>query len=232
MSRVQLALNVEDVDESVAFYSKLFGTEPAKRPARLRQLRRSLSRHSSWCCWRTRARAAPSTTWESRWPTSTRSTPNRPGSRSPGWPPSTSAAPPVATRGRTSSGCRARRTASVGRSTPCWPTVRPSLPSPPTELAAAGSRTRPPPRLPQRARAAADTCGPFARDKKGASGAGGEPGRPPDSRHCPLPDLGSPQLPTCRTPSLRRADIPFSSSPPPHQGEVRPKVLCRMTARS
>lgn len=31
MSRVQLALNVDDVDEAVAFYSKLFGTEPAKR---------------------------------------------------------------------------------------------------------------------------------------------------------------------------------------------------------
>ena len=31
MSRVQLALNVSDVDEAVAFYSKLFGVEPAKR---------------------------------------------------------------------------------------------------------------------------------------------------------------------------------------------------------
>ncbi len=31
MSRVQLALNVSDVDEAVAFYSKLFKTEPAKR---------------------------------------------------------------------------------------------------------------------------------------------------------------------------------------------------------
>lgn len=31
MSRVQLALNVDDVDEAVTFYSKLFGTEPAKR---------------------------------------------------------------------------------------------------------------------------------------------------------------------------------------------------------
>jgi catechol 2,3-dioxygenase-like lactoylglutathione lyase family enzyme len=31
MSRVQLALNVTDVDEAVAFYSKLFGTGPAKR---------------------------------------------------------------------------------------------------------------------------------------------------------------------------------------------------------
>ena len=28
--RVQLALNVDDLDESIAFYSKLFGAEPAK----------------------------------------------------------------------------------------------------------------------------------------------------------------------------------------------------------
>jgi lactoylglutathione lyase len=31
MSRLQLALNVDDIDEAVDFYSKLFGTEPAKR---------------------------------------------------------------------------------------------------------------------------------------------------------------------------------------------------------
>ena len=30
MSRVQLAMNVADLDEAVAFYTKLFGTEPAK----------------------------------------------------------------------------------------------------------------------------------------------------------------------------------------------------------
>ena len=30
MSRLQLALNVNDLDEAIAFYSKLFGTEPAK----------------------------------------------------------------------------------------------------------------------------------------------------------------------------------------------------------
>jgi len=30
-SRVQLALNVDNLDESIAFYSALFGTEPAKR---------------------------------------------------------------------------------------------------------------------------------------------------------------------------------------------------------
>src|SRR5688500_18431320 len=31
MSRVRLALNVDDVDTAVAFYGKLFGAEPAKR---------------------------------------------------------------------------------------------------------------------------------------------------------------------------------------------------------
>jgi len=31
MSRLQLALNVDDVGEAVTFYSKLFGAEPAKR---------------------------------------------------------------------------------------------------------------------------------------------------------------------------------------------------------
>jgi catechol 2,3-dioxygenase-like lactoylglutathione lyase family enzyme len=31
MSRLQLALNVDDVDEAVTFYSRLFGTSPAKR---------------------------------------------------------------------------------------------------------------------------------------------------------------------------------------------------------
>ncbi len=31
MSRVQLALNVNDIDEAVTFYARLFGTGPAKR---------------------------------------------------------------------------------------------------------------------------------------------------------------------------------------------------------
>ncbi|MCV7078713.1 MULTISPECIES: ArsI/CadI family heavy metal resistance metalloenzyme [Mycobacterium] len=30
MSRVQLALNVDNLDDAIAFYSKLFGSEPAK----------------------------------------------------------------------------------------------------------------------------------------------------------------------------------------------------------
>jgi catechol 2,3-dioxygenase-like lactoylglutathione lyase family enzyme len=31
VSRLQLALNVDDIDEAVTFYSRLFGAEPAKR---------------------------------------------------------------------------------------------------------------------------------------------------------------------------------------------------------
>jgi catechol 2,3-dioxygenase-like lactoylglutathione lyase family enzyme len=31
VSRIQLALNVDDVEQAVVFYSKLFGAEPAKR---------------------------------------------------------------------------------------------------------------------------------------------------------------------------------------------------------
>src|SRR6476646_2120159 len=30
MSRLQLALNVDDLDDAIAFYSKLFATQPAK----------------------------------------------------------------------------------------------------------------------------------------------------------------------------------------------------------
>ncbi len=30
MSRLQLALNVDDLEQSIAFYTALFGTEPAK----------------------------------------------------------------------------------------------------------------------------------------------------------------------------------------------------------
>ena len=30
MSRIQLALNVDDLDASIAFYSRLFASEPAK----------------------------------------------------------------------------------------------------------------------------------------------------------------------------------------------------------
>ena len=37
-SRVQLALNVTDIEAATAFYRELFGVEPAKTEAGLRQL--------------------------------------------------------------------------------------------------------------------------------------------------------------------------------------------------
>ena len=43
MSRLQLALNVNDIDEAVAFYSKLFGTGPP-RPAPVTPISPSRSR--------------------------------------------------------------------------------------------------------------------------------------------------------------------------------------------
>ena len=61
MARVQLALNVPDIDEAVAFYSKLFAAEPAKRrpgyanfaiadPVRLRLLSLVASRGEVCSC--------------------------------------------------------------------------------------------------------------------------------------------------------------------------------------
>lgn len=42
MSRVQLSLNVSDLDEAIAFYARLFDTKPAKvRPGYARQ-------HKTW----------------------------------------------------------------------------------------------------------------------------------------------------------------------------------------
>jgi hypothetical protein len=49
-----LALNVDNVDEAVAFYSKLFApSQPSA--ARLRQLRHRRAAAQSSCCWRTPA---------------------------------------------------------------------------------------------------------------------------------------------------------------------------------
>ena len=66
--------------------AKLFGTEPAKVRARLRQLRRRRAAAQARPASRTPATAAPSTTSASRSPTPTRSTPSRPGWPTPGWP--------------------------------------------------------------------------------------------------------------------------------------------------
>ena len=44
MSRVQLALNVSDIDAAVEFYSKLFGVATGQAPPGLRQLRHRRAR--------------------------------------------------------------------------------------------------------------------------------------------------------------------------------------------
>ena len=123
--RVQLALNVNDLDQSVAFYSSCSAPSPPSGGP-VTPTSPSPSRRSSSSCWRTPARAAASTTSASRSATPAPSTPSRPGSPRPGSPPPTSATRPAATPGRTSSGSRAHPTASPGRSTPSWPTARPS----------------------------------------------------------------------------------------------------------
>ena len=71
MSRVQLALNVADLDVAVDFYSKLFGTGPAKRrpgyanfaiadpPLKLVLMESTAGRGTAW--------KEPSITSASRW---------------------------------------------------------------------------------------------------------------------------------------------------------------------
>src|SRR5450759_3846802 len=93
----------------------------------------------------------------SRSATSTPSTPSRPGWPRPGWPRWMSARRPAATPSRTSSGCRARPTASHGRSTRFWATARRSMARRTGRPAAARVRsqlTRRPPLLPAAERGA------------------------------------------------------------------------------
>ena len=62
MSRLQLALNVSDLDEAIAFYSTFFKTEPAKVQPGYANFA-ILEPPSSWSSSRTRRLAAPSTIW-------------------------------------------------------------------------------------------------------------------------------------------------------------------------
>src|ERR1019366_9483193 len=97
------------------------------------------------------------TTWAWRSATSTPSTPSRPGWPRLGWPRWMSARRPAATPSRTSSGCRARPTASRGRSTRFWATARRSMARRTGRPAAARVRrqlTRRPPLLPAAERGA------------------------------------------------------------------------------
>ena len=126
MSRVQLALNVDDLDEAIAFYTKLFGTEPAKRqpgyanfavaepPLKLVLLENpgqgGSVNHLG-------VEVADADTVDAE---QTRLAAD-------GLASIESATPPAATPSRTSSGSRAHPTASSGRSTPSSRTARPPV---------------------------------------------------------------------------------------------------------
>ena len=126
MSRVQLALNVDDLDEAVSFYTTLFGTEPAKRrpgyanfaiaepPLKL-VLLENPGQGGTLNHLGVEVADADAVDAEQ-----TRLAAGR------AWPRSTSATPPAATPSRTSSGSPAPPAASGGRSTPSWPTAPPS----------------------------------------------------------------------------------------------------------
>ena len=78
--RLQLALNVSNLDEAVDFYTRMFGVGPPRRsPAT--PTSRSSTRPSSWCCSRTPASRGASTTSVSRPRRPTRSSPPNPARR-------------------------------------------------------------------------------------------------------------------------------------------------------
>ena len=103
MSRVQLAINVDNLDESIAFYSKLFGTEAAKlKPGYANftiaepPLKLILMENPG------QAVASTTSAWKS--PIPTPSMRSRPVLRLRDLPQSTNETPPAATPSRTSSG--------------------------------------------------------------------------------------------------------------------------------
>ena len=113
--RIQLALNVDDLDESIVFYSKLFGAAPAKvrhgyanfaiadPPLKL-ILMENRGQGGSLNHLGVEVADTDAVDAEQR-------------RLAEALPQSTSATPPAATPGRTSSGSRARPTGSGGRST-------------------------------------------------------------------------------------------------------------------
>ena len=139
MSRVQLALNVSDIDEAVEFYTKLFGTEPAKRrpgyanfaiadpPLKLVLMEDTSARGDGVAGALNHLGVEVETPEEVAAATGRLSdTGSRPRSKS---------RRPAATPSRTRSGS-ATPTERRGRSTPSWPTRRPRPASPATERAA------------------------------------------------------------------------------------------------
>ena len=68
MPRVQLALRVADLEASIAFYSRLFGAEPAKRRPGYANFAIMPSPCSSSSCSKAPQATPPGwTTWASRW---------------------------------------------------------------------------------------------------------------------------------------------------------------------
>ncbi len=142
MSRIQLALNVDNLEASINFYRRLLATEPAKvrpgyanfavaaPPPKLVLIENPGHGGSL------NHLGAGSTM-------STLSMPSRTAWPRMASPPSMSAAPHAATPNRTSSGSRAPRTTSDGRSTRSWPTV-PSRADWPRAATAAAAPRQPP----------------------------------------------------------------------------------------
>ena len=116
MSRVQLALNVPDIDEAVDFYSKLFATEPQQAQARLRELRDRRPAAEARALRERRAPRAASTTSASRSSRPTRSPRTRPASPTTASRPSRRTAR-VASPSRTR--CGSTAPTARGRSTRC-----------------------------------------------------------------------------------------------------------------
>ena len=127
MSRVQLALRVADLEGSIAFYSKLFGTEPAKRrpgyanfaiaepPLKLVLIEGEPGEATRLDHLGVEVEA-----------TDAGHRRHRSGSRTPAWPPSRRTTPPAATPSRTRSGSTAPAR-SRGRCTSSRPTPTPSV---------------------------------------------------------------------------------------------------------
>ena len=141
-SRLQLALNVDDIDQAVAFYSKLFGTGPAKLrpgyanfaiaepPLKLVLLENpghggSLNHLGV---------EVPDTDTVAAEQARLAGT---------GLAPAEAGETTCCLPSRTSSGSRAYPTANPGRSTPCWPTARPSTPRATARSAAATPTSTP-----------------------------------------------------------------------------------------
>ena len=126
MARVQLALNVSDLNEAIDFYYASSSAALRRKCSPATPTSPSPIPHSSWCSSRSRgpgaaASSAPSITSGSRWRRPTRSADATDRLQAGASRPRSSRRRPVASQSRTRSGSRTPTT-RPGRSTPCWPT--------------------------------------------------------------------------------------------------------------